>query len=727
MDCGPTCLRMVAKFYGKHFSVDGIRQKAGFGKEGVSLLGLSDAAEQMGLHAKGVQLDVEALIQARLPCILHWDRYHFVVLLPFSRWRAGRRQIQIADPAKGIITLSKAEFLNHWLGHGAAKEEGTGIALLLEPSSRFQDQHGDEEKKLGWPFVWQYLRPSRWPIVQVFIALILSSLLQLVFPFLAQSIVDVGINARDLQYITIVLGAQLMLLFSRSVVDFIRSRLLLRISTVVNISLLSDFWLKLTRLPISYFDSYHTGDTLQRIGDNRLVQNFLTTNALNIIFSLLNFVVYATVLFLYDARLFAVFATGAITYFLWVRLFLRIRRKINYQTFHISAKENTATLQLVQGMQEIRLNNAEHLKRWEWEKLQVGIFRLGFKGLTYTQVQQAGAVLINQGKDIVITFMAAGLVVQNQLTLGAMLAIQYIIGQLSSPVEQFVGFAQSAQDAKISLERLNEIHQLKDEEGVDSSFLHALPADKSIHLQNLSFAYAGAGNDPVLSNLHLSVREGQVTAIVGASGSGKTTLLKVLLKSYDHYTGNISIGQPLAGTVNLRQISPSFWRSQCGVVLQDGYIFNDTIARNIAVADQFPDQEKLVRCCETANILTFIESLPNGFETQLGADGMGISQGQRQRLLIARAIYKDPAYIFLDEATNALDANNERAIVENLRDFFKGKTVVVVAHRLSTVRDADKIVVLHEGRIAEEGTHHELCLREGRYFELVRNQLELSD
>ena len=569
--------------------------------------------------------------------------------------------------------------------------------------------------------MFQYLRQSKWQITQVFIALLIASLLQLIFPFLTQSIVDTGISTQNLQYITIVLIAQLMLVFSRTIVDFIRTRLLLRVSVIVNLSILSDFWIKLTRLPISYFDSHHTGDTMQRINDNKQIQNFLTGSALNTLFSLFNFIIYAVVLAMYNAELFFVFATGSILYFGWVQLFLRMRRKINYQTFHISSRENTATLQLVQGMQEIRLNNAEQMKRWEWENIQAGIFKLNFKTLTYSQFQQAGALLINQGKDIVITFLVASLVIEGKLTLGAMLAIQYIIGQLSIPIEQFVGFAQSAQDAKISMERLNEIHQLKDEESNDTTYINQLPEDKSIRFNNVSFTYPGAGNEAVLENINLEIPKGKVTAIVGVSGSGKTTLLKLLLKFYDYYNGEIKIGE-----TNYKYISPSFWRRQCGAVMQDGYIFNDSIARNIAVGDEVPDYTRLISCCKTANILSFIESLPNGFNTQLGAEGVGVSQGQKQRLLIARAIYKNPQYLFFDEATNALDANNEKAIVENLQEFFKGRTVIIVAHRLSTVKNANKIIVLHEGEIVEEGTHQYLSSQKGNYYELVKNQLELG-
>lgn len=724
MDCGPTCLRMVAKYYGKHFKTESIRENSGYGKDGVSLLGISDAAEKIGFRTRGVKLTFLQLTEdAPLPCILHWNQYHFVVLVSIKKSFLNKdMSILVADPAKGLIKYTQHEFIEQWVSTNNENAEKVGLALLLETTPKFYEQKGEKNSKLSWGMVLQYVQQSRWQVAQVLIALLITSLLQLIFPFLTQSIVDTGINTHNLQYITIVLIAQLMLIFSRNVVDFIRTRLLLHISTIINLSILSDFWIKLTSLPISYFDSHHTGDTLQRIGDHKQIQSFLTGSALNTLFSLFNFIIFAFILAQYNVQLFFVFAIGSILYFVWVQIFLRIRRKINYKTFHLSAKENSATLQLVQGMQEIKLHNAEKLKRWEWEDLQASIFKLNFKTLTYSQLQQAGALLINQGKDVLITFLVAGLVINGQLTLGAMLAIQYIIGQLSGPIEQFVGFTQSAQDAKISMERLNEIHQLSDEENPGIAYINLLPENRTIVFNNLSFTYPGADNEPVLQNVNLEIPENKVTAIVGVSGSGKTTLLKLLLKFYDYYKGEIKVGE-----TNYKYISPSFWRKQCGSVLQDGYIFNDTIAKNIAVGDEIVDYTNLIHCCKIANIAEFIESLPNGFNTQLGSEGVGISQGQKQRLLIARAIYKNPQFLFFDEATNALDANNEKAITENLQQFFNGRTVIIVAHRLSTVKSADKIIVLHKGSIVEEGTHQELCKLNGKYFELVRNQLELGN
>ncbi|WP_126248397.1 peptidase domain-containing ABC transporter [Chitinophaga rhizosphaerae] len=716
MDCGPTCLRMIAKYYGRHYNTDTLRKIAGFNREGVSLLAISEAAEKLGFRTRGVQVNLNKLRLVPQPSVLHWNQNHFVVLL-----HIGKKHVKIADPRVGIIKLSIPEFLKNWTSNSQGGED-TGTVLLLEPSPSFYENEGEKDRKLHWGTIASYLSPNKARLAQVLVSLLVGALLQLILPFLTQSLVDTGINTKNLQYITLVLIAQLTLTFSSVLIGFIRSRLQMRISNGINIAILSDFWIKVTRLPLSYFETHKVGDTMQRINDNRQIQSFLTGQAVTFIFSIIMFFVYAVILILYNPQIFFVFAIGNLAYFGWIRIFLSIRRRLNYETFHISSQENNATLQLMQGMTEIRLNNAEQLRRWEWENVQVKIFRLQFKSLNYSQWQNTGALMINQGKDIIISFMVAQLVVSGSLTLGAMLAVQYIIGQLSGPVEQFINLVQNYQDSKISMERLNEIHSMADEEPREKTFVTELPENKTIRVENLSFRYPGAGNEPVLDNVSFNIPEGKVTAIVGASGSGKTTILKLLLKLYEDYDGEIEVGD-----ANFRYISPSYWRSTCGTVMQDGFMFNDTVARNIAVGVEDIDHKNLIRSCRVANILPFIDSLPNGFNTQLGADGTGISKGQHQRLLIARAIYKDPHYLLFDEATNSLDANNEKIITENLNDFFAGRTVVVVAHRLSTVQNADNIIVLEDGKIAEEGNHYQLSMMKGRYYELVKNQLELGD
>ena len=734
MDCGPTCLRMIAKHYGRVISLDYLREKSQYGKSGVSLLGVAEAAESIGFRSVGAKLTMEQLINdAPLPAIIHWNQGHFVVLYrlspypPSPFWRGGRGvRFSIADPAAGLMTLNREDFEKHWVST-TEKDKGKGIALLLEPTPRFKeiDFHSGEEEKpstLNWSFLFNYLSENKSFVFQLLVGILIGSVLQLIFPYLTQSIVDTGINTQNLNFIQIVLAAQLMLLFSQTIVEFIRSRILLYVSTRINLSLLSGFWTKLLRLPMQFFDSKHPGDIIQRVGDHHRIESFLTGTSLNTFFSFINLILFSVILLNYNVTIFTIFAVGSVLYVLWIQIFLKYRRQLDYKSFDISSRENNATMQMIYGMQEIKLNNAENTYRWAWEGLQARLFKLSFTRLSLSQYQQIGAFFINQGKNILITFIVADLVIEGKLTLGAMLAIQYIIGQLNSPVEQFIGFTQQAQDAKISLERLNDIHSLEDEEPLHKQFNHDLPKQQDIHVKNLWFAYPGAGNEPVLRNINVTIPEGKVTAIVGMSGSGKTTLVKLLLRFYDSYKGDIHIGN-----ANFKIISPKFWRSVSGSVMQDSFIFNATIRKNITVTEEQVDTERLVQACETANILSFIESLPLGFYTNLGAEGTGISGGQKQRIAIARAVYKNPKFLFFDEATNSLDASNEKVILENLQSFFEGKTVVVVAHRLSTVKNADNILMMENGEIVEEGTHSELIALKGKYYELVKNQLELGN
>lgn len=716
MDCGPTCLRMVAKYYGKNFSLQKLREISGINREGVSLLGISEAAEKIGFRTIGAKVTLPQLKECELPAILHWNQNHFVILHQISK-----NQFYIADPAKGLITFTEAEFAKNWL---SSNQDGQreGVALLLSPTPDFYSQEGDKSEGLNFSYLLKYLYRYKSLIVQLFVGLGVGSLLQLILPFLTQSVVDIGINTRNLNFIYIILIAQTMLIIGRMSVDFIRSWILLHISTRINISILTDFLIKLMKLPMNFFDLKMTGDIMQRMNDQHRIESFLTGSTLNVIFSIFNLVIFSFVLAYYNLSIFLIFGVSSVVYSVWVVLFLKKRRTLDFKRFDLSARNQSEMVQLIAGMQEIKLNNCEQQKRWEWERIQAGLFRFNVKSLALGQYQQAGTFFINEGKNILITFLVAKSVIDGQLTLGAMMAVQYIIGQLNSPIEQLLGFIQQLQDAKISMERLNEIREMDDEEPVDKVFVKELPADKTIRLQDLSFTYPGAGNEPVLSKINLSIPEGKTTAIVGMSGSGKTTILKLLLRFYEPQQGDIKVGNGY-----LHQISFRFWRGLCGVVMQDGFIFSDSIAKNIAVGDEYPDLAKLKHALHVANITDFVDNLPLKLNTKIGAEGNGISQGQKQRILIARAVYKNPEYIFFDEATNALDANNEKVIMENLEGFFKGRTVVVVAHRLSTVKNADNIVVLDKGVIIEQGTHAELVRNQGEYYQLVKNQLELGN
>lgn len=725
MDCGPTCLRMVAKFYGKRYSLEKLRELSHITREGISLLGISEAAEKIGFRTLAAtvtfdQLDNEVL----LPCIIHWNQNHFVVVPPQNyNSKKENSKILLADPAHGLVKTDKATFLNSWAG----KEGKQGIVLLLEPTPLFYQQEDDKETTRGFSFLFRYLRPFHKYVGQLALGMLLGSLLSLVVPFLTQSLVDYGVNYQNLDFIKLILISQLVLFIGTTAVDMIRSWILLHMNSRINISILSDFLIKLMKLPIRFFDTKMIGDITQRINDHHRIEQFLTNSTLNTLFSCVSLFIFSIVLGIYSLKILFVFLLGSAIGVGWILFFLKKRKELDYKRFQQMSNNQNNIYELITGMQEIKLNNCETTKRWDWERIQAKLFKLNIGSLTLEQYQQTGNLFFSQLKNIFISYISAREVVEGNMTLGMMLSVSYIIGQMNSPVEQLLAFFRAAQDAKISLERLGEIHQRDNEEKESddpAAYQNATSLFRAgdIRLEKLSFQYSGPSSPHVLKDVDLVIPEGKVTAIVGGSGSGKTTLLKLLLQFYEPTGGKIFVGNS-----EMPALSPRWWRSQCGVVMQEGFIFSDSIANNIAVSDEKIDRKKLQHAVTVSNIAQFIQELPLGYNTKIGNSGNGISTGQKQRLLIARAVYKNPGYLFFDEATSALDANNEKIIMENLGRFFQGKTVVVIAHRLSTVKNADQIVVLEQGKIVETGTHQTLTRQRGKYYELVKNQLELGD
>lgn len=717
MQCGIACLQMICKHFGREYSLDFLSKLCFATNEGVSLLGIDDAANKLGLKTLCVKASMDELDKISLPAILHWNQKHFVVLYKIKKGR----KYYIADPGKGLTAYTNEEMREYWLSTNSK-----GVAMMLEPTPHFYDTKnasGVGEKEIhSFRFLYGYVRRYYKYFGMIAIGLALGSIIQLVLPFLTQAIVDKGIKHQDLNIILLILFGQLMLTISRTFIDFLRRWILLRISMKINISLISDFFIKLLKLPMSYFDTKLLGDLMQRMNDHGRVNNFLTQNVLNIVFSLLTLIVFSVVLVIYDKFVFLVFLIGSMLYGGWIALFLKRRKVIDYELFEQQAINNNRTYEFITSMQEIKLQDCEQRKRQEWEHIQKDLFKIQQKSLRLQQQEEAGGIFINELKNIAITVMSAAAVIEGNMTLGMMLAVQYIIGQLCSPVEQLMVFFYSIQDVKISLERINEIHSMEDENGKAGLLTSIKQKSKGINIQNVIFKYNPHVLTKTIDHVDIQIPQGKVTAIVGASGSGKTTLIKLILGYYSVIEGRICIG-----STNINDVNKQWWRRQCGVVMQDGVIFSESIARNIAVDDAEIDQVRLLEAAKISCIFDYVMGLPLKFDTKIGRDGIGLSQGQKQRILIARAVYKNPEYIFLDEATNSLDANNERKIVENLDRFYKGKTVVIVAHRLSTVKNADQIVVIDHGKVVETGTHDTLTLKRGAYFQLVKNQLELGN
>ena len=712
MDCGPACIKMIAKYYGKTYKFSYLQDRCNLTREGVSLLGISKCAEEIGFSTFGAIVSYGDLKDATLPCIVHWDNQHFVVV-----WRISKNKVYIADPIYNLVVFKKEEFLKHWQQNS---EDLRGIALFLETTEKFYNIDGETEIKSGLNRLFPYISKHKRKLLQLFYGLIGATIIQVILPFLTKSIVDIGIAQRNLNFIYLVLIAQVSLFIGRSIGQIIRNWILLNVGAQINIQLIADFLNKLLLLPSMFFQKKTKGDILQRLNDQQRIEGFLTSGTLTTLFSFISFIVFNGILVYYNQKIFLVFLLGSILYVLWVVLFLKRRRELDYKRFTLESVTQSKVLQMVEGFDEIKLHNAELERRWSWEATQIKLYNVSKLSLSLEIKQSVGSEFINQLKNIVITVFAAHYVIKGEMTLGTLIAIQYIVGQLETPLVQFVGFVQQAQDTSISMDRLGEIQE-EPEDTVEGTLRTNPDLNGDIEIKDLDFFYGGIGTNKTLDSICFRIETGKTTAIVGPSGSGKTTLLKILLRSYLPSNGKIGVNGH-----DLKLVEPSAWRKKCGAVLQNGYIFSDSIQKNITMTNEKIDYSNLEDSLRIANIEEMIERLPLDLQTKIGSDGIGLSQGQKQRILIARAVYKRPDYLFFDEATNALDAQNERIIVENLQEFMRDRTFIVVAHRLSTVKNADKIVVIDKGKLVEEGSHAELIANKAMYYSLIRDQLELG-
>ncbi len=717
MDCGPTCIKIIAKHHGQEIPTEALNTFARLDKNGTSLLGISEGAKMIGLNSMGIEVDYERMKrEVPLPCIAHWRGNHFIVI-----YRISRNSIYVSDPAVGLLKYKKEEFIDGWVKPTLEGMEPStkGHLLVLEPMSKFFSINQNVKLKdngVDFGIAWKYIVRYKSLGIQILASLLVISFLQLLFPFFTQTVIDVGIKNHDLHFVYLILAAQIMLFIGRMGINLIKDWLILHFGSRISMSMLSDFFIKLMKLPISYFDRKRAGDIMQLLGDHGRIQTFLTSTSINSLLSIVNLFIFGAVLAVYSWKIIAVFVIGSTIYLLWIFIWLKKRKAIDYKRFGQLANDKGVLMELINGMQEIKLNNAENQKRWDWENVQANLFQLRVHSLSLSQIQQSGALFINELKDIIITILSASLVIQGDITLGMLLAVSYITGSLNGPISQLSGVVLAGQDARISLNRLNEIHKIEDEEPVGRKFIKDLPKSEDILFENVCFSYNQTDN--VLEQLNLRIPKGKITALVGASGCGKTTFIKLLLKIYEPTAGKIQYGK-----IDLSEVSAKAWRAKCGVVMQEGYIFTDTIANNIAIGEENIDQERLKHSAFLANINEFIESLPLGYHTRIGNDGMGISTGQKQRIRIARAIYKQPDIFFMDEATSSLDASNEREIGEKISSYVGGKTVIIAAHRLSTIKQADQILVMDKGLIVEVGNHEELIRKQGFYQKLFEEQI----
>ena len=718
MDCGPACLCMIANYYGKHYSLNYFREHSYITREGVSMLGISSAAESIGMRTLCAKITVAQLAdEIKLPCILHWDNRHYVVCYKV-KGNGDKRTFYISDPEIGKQKYNVKELHKHWL---SSKFEGedVGLAMQIEPGVDLPDVTETDKKNFSMKFFLQYILPHKWQISQLLFGAIVIMIIGYFLPFISQSVVDIGIMQKDIQFIVIMMIVQLVISFSQMSIQFVQSWISLHMNTVINVSLISDYLKKLAKMPLHFFEIRTMGDILQRIGDHGRIKDFLMNDMINIVFSIATFMTFSIVLCVYHWQIFAIYMIGNGLYVIWILSFMKYRRELDNKTFQQSALLQNNMVQFIQGMSEIKLNNIERQKCWEWEHLQANLYKLSRRGLKIGQISSIGSTLFSTTTSILISYISAKMVVSGEMTLGMMTSLSFIIGQVAGPIGSFIGFAQNYQDAKISLERLSDLHTQKDETEGNCTKAKELPPCGDIQISDMSFSYSGGEHDFVLKDISVEIKENEVTAIVGASGCGKTTLLKILQGFYKPIRGKVSVGN-----ISLDQIRPDVWRGNIGAVMQDGYIFSDSISNNIAIYEKI-DNKRLHEVARMVNMHEHISSLPHGYDTKIGHDGIALSQGQKQRILLARVIYKHPKYIFLDEATNALDTKNEHEIMLNLQKVFLGRTVVIAAHRLSTIRNANKIIVMDEGRIVEQGNHEKLIGMKGTYYNLIQSQLNV--
>ncbi|MEE1298103.1 MAG: peptidase domain-containing ABC transporter [Muribaculaceae bacterium] len=711
-DCGITCIRIIAYFYGVDIPLKFLRSICDISRVGISIRDILSATKKIGFEANAVKVSAEDILKMPLPAILYWENKHYIVL-----YKIKNNKFYIADPGRGKLILDNEEFLNSWL-YG----NSMGLAIVLAPKEEFynidfgiKDSSESGLFKLAKKSISKHLKR----FIAVIVLSIVVMLADMITPLIFQSTIDEGIEGKDINLVWVLCLSQFLIFIGYSLSDNVINIILTKTGLKVSIDMMNEYLSKLISFPISFFDRKVNSDFIQKIEDQNRIKNFLIDFPSSAFLTGINIVVFSAMLIYYNYIIFLILLAATFLGFLWTKTFLQKRENIDYSYFYYSSNNRNNIYELINGMQEIKINNAHNIRIAKWKETQLKINELSFKTVLLKMLVNGGNSVLSRIKDIIITGACATLVIKGNMSVGEMMTISYITGRLSSPFSYILNSLNTMQDATMSYERIDEIinkpldnkSKYKEHDNI-----------QSIIFSNVSFKYPGSYSPYVLKDINITIPQGKVTAIVGCSGSGKSTLLKLMLGFYIPQKGDI-----YAGKYNMSDIDTDNWISRCGVVMQNGFIFSGTILENIALSDSKPDINRVKYVTNLACINEFIDTLPMGYHTKIGVTGVELSGGQKQRILIARAVYKNPSFIFLDEATNALDAKNERVIVENLNEFYKGRTVVIVAHRLSTVKNADNIIVLEGGRVAETGNHESLIAQRGAYFNLVRNQLELGN